>query len=103
VTAASRLTPEQAERLCKDAIDAITMYSTGEATAAELAELDPSLLEGIVLYAQLLETTIIAQQARHSGQLAAMTGDPKQPMLQTKDVRAAARRSAGAWKQADES
>jgi len=102
VTAASRLTPQQAERLCTDAIDAITMYSTGEATAAELADLDPKLLEGMALYAQLLETTIIAQEARHSGQLAAMTGDPKQPMLQVKDVRHAARRSAGAWKR-DES
>lgn len=102
MTAASRLTPEQAERLCKDAIDAITMYSTGEATAAELADLDPTLLEGITLYAQLLETTIIAQAAQHAARVAAMTGEPEQPMLQVKDVRSAARRSAGAWKR-DES
>jgi hypothetical protein len=64
VTAASRLTPEQAERLCTDAIDAITMYSTGEATAAELADLDPTLLEGLALYAQLLETTVENDEGR---------------------------------------
>jgi hypothetical protein len=99
VTAAARLTPQQAERLCTDAIDAVTMYSTGEADAAELAELDPTLLEGLVLYCQLLETTLIAQAGQFTAQVAAMTGKPNGGApLQIKDVRGAARASAGAWR-----
>lgn len=101
MTAAAKITPEQAERLCKDAIDAITMYSTGEANAAELADLDPALLEGLALYAQLLETMLIVTAQRHAAQLTTLTGKPADGMLDVKSVRAAARTSAGAWRRSD--
>lgn len=64
MTAAQRLDNERKERLCIDGVTGVELYSMEGATPADLAEDLPAaldLVEGLILYAQLLETFMLVK------------------------------------------
>lgn len=78
-----RIEPAEAERLCLDGIDLVDLYSNGEPDVSGYAD---NPVEAVVLYAQLLEATILTlYSAAHSP-----TDVPA--------IRAAAKDSARAWR-----
>lgn len=80
--------PEEAERLCLDGIDLVDLYSAGERDVSGYAE---NPVEAVVLYAQLLEATILTLYA-----------GARQP-TDVPAIRAAAKESARAWRKRETS
>lgn len=85
-TAAARLSNEESERVCREGIAAVELYSEGM-TPDELADDDyhkaTELIDGLILYAHLLEATLCVTRGV----------DPR-------EIRRKAKTSAGMWRKA---
>ena len=82
-TASQRLPNSEAERLCLLGVDAVDLYALGDTPgqlASDIGDL-AELAEGLVLYAQLLEATLVVGRS---------TDVP--------EIRRAARETAAAWR-----
>lgn len=76
------ITREQAEALCLSAIDSMDLIGMGETPQDVTASDDPvAIVQGLVLYAQILEATILVTRGSDIS-----------------EIRAAARSTATAWR-----
>lgn len=85
-----RAANERRERLCQDGIAAVEMFSAGEPPAALLtgdATKDAELMEGVILYAHLLE---------------AILNMPEHGNIDPRETRRASKVSATLWRTAGE-